>query len=436
MVLCVEKVSNNPENRQVSEEVQDGVLVQRMVISYGEGKEQFRERYHNPQVDAALERAIEMWKPEIIHLFSGYLMGMGVVETAKTHNIPVIVSLTDYWWLCHRINLVRADGERCAGPHPYGCARCAINIRRLFRIPDRLLGPVSDSLWQMLDNRSLLRDELQIEEHELRQQILRDTLNKADTLISPSRYLAGIYVEHGINGALIQVLRQGVDRDSFPIRRDSNLFRFSYFGQIKHHKGVHTIVSAWSKLTGDRPRRLTFYGGFDGEERYAAELQRQTRHMANVHWRGKIPHAAVWNELADTDVTIIASRWAENSPNIVLESQAMGVPIIGANLGGVAEVIINNWNGLLFQPDDADDLARSMQRLLDHPELLNTLREHSMPTAHIYEEIETLENIYEMNISRAHDNSTDSPHPAIHAGQREADWLQGLASKMKPGDVY
>lgn len=435
MVLCVEKITDNPENRQISEVMQDGVLVQRMVITYSQGKEQFRERYHNQQVDAALAQAIHAWKPDVIHLFSGYLMGLGVIETARAHNVPVIVSLTDYWWLCHRINLVRADGERCAGPHPYGCARCAINTRRAFRLPDQFFGHLSDLLWQTMERKDLLHAKLQIEEHERRQQLLRDTLNKANLLISPSRYLASVYVEHGIDGALIQVMRQGVARDSFPIRRESELFRFSYFGQVKHHKGVHTIISAWTKLTGDRPRRLTIYGSHDGEERYATNLQRQTREMPDVHWRGKIPHAAVWNELADTDVTIIASRWAENSPNIVLEAQAMNVPIIGANLGGVAEVVVNNWNGLLFQPDDADDLARCMQSLLDQPEVLHTLREHSMPTAHVFEEIDTLENIYHQLATTAQDPGEISVRTSTHSGRREADWLQGAAHNLNPEDV-
>ena len=41
--------------------------------------------------------------------------GAVVVETAAARKIPLVVSLTDFWWLCHRVNLVKPNGVRCGG---------------------------------------------------------------------------------------------------------------------------------------------------------------------------------------------------------------------------------------------------------------------------------------------------------------------------------
>jgi glycosyltransferase involved in cell wall biosynthesis len=64
------------------------------------------------------------------------------------------------------------------------------------------------------------------------------------------------------------------------------------------------------------------------------------------------------------------------------------VPVVGTNLGGTAELVRHERNGLLFEVDDADDLARQLQRLLDEPELLPRLRLAENP-------FRTAENDYE-----------------------------------------
>ncbi|MCS7252383.1 MAG: glycosyltransferase, partial [Anaerolineae bacterium] len=75
------------------------------------------------------------------------------------------------------------------------------------------------------------------------------------------------------------------------------------------------------------------------------------------------------------------------------------VPVIGANLGGIPELIRHEQNGLLFQPDDASDLAVQLQRLLDEPNLLPRLRRGTLPFYSTWEEMIQLERIYERVIN-------------------------------------
>ena len=74
--------------------------------------------------------------------------------------------------------------------------------------------------------------------------------------------------------------------------------------------------------------------------------------------------------LAELDVLVVPSRWVENSPNVILEAQAMGVPVVGiATSAASPELVTHEQNGLLFETDNAADLARQLQRLLDDPGL-------------------------------------------------------------------
>ncbi len=428
IVVCVEKITPNPNEWMVDEQAQQGILVHRIIFGYSQGDAQLRERYDNPYVNAALEQVISVWKPDLIHMFSGYLMGIGVVASARAHSIPTVVSLTDYWWLCHRINLVTSTGRRCGGPTPFGCAQCYSMMSRRYKYPSNALGPVRDAVWSLVEHSHLLDHHLHVDEHARREELLLETLNQVDVIVSPSRFLAQVHELHGVDAARICVLRQGVDLDSFPLRKQANSIRFAYFGQIKHHKGVHTIIDAWLTLKSDRARTLSIYGDATGEEAYLERLQRKTEHADNVFWRGKIPHVGIWSRLAETDVAIVSSRWVENSPNVILEAQAMGVPVIGTDLGGVAELVQDEWNGLLFEPDDATSLASQFGRILDHPELIGAFRRQSFPTSHVLEEITQLETLYQLAVKRHGNANTDRYQVPLHGSQREIEWLQDMAN--------
>ncbi|MEG2164602.1 MAG: glycosyltransferase family 4 protein, partial [Bacteroidales bacterium] len=66
--------------------------------------------------------------------------------------------------------------------------------------------------------------------------------------------------------------------------------------------------------------------------------------------------------LAKARCSVIPSEWNENNPLSVIESLCMGTPVLGANIGGIPE-LINKENGLLFKPSDSDDLKNKIIEL-------------------------------------------------------------------------
>lgn len=99
----------------------------------------------------------------------------------------------------------------------------------------------------------------------------------------------------------------------------------------------------------------------------------------------------VWREI---DVLVVPSVWYENSPNVILEAFAHCPPVIASNLGGMAELVKHEKNGLLFTPGNAADLARQLSRVIAHPNLLNRLRAGIEPIKSVKEEMDELEAIY------------------------------------------
>ena len=66
--------------------------------------------------------------------------------------------------------------------------------------------------------------------------------------------------------------------------------------------------------------------------------------------------------------TVLPSVWYENQPAAILESYALGKPVVAARLGGVPELVDEGSTGLLFEPGNVAELREQIRFLLDRPE--------------------------------------------------------------------
>lgn len=119
---------------------------------------------------------------------------------------------------------------------------------------------------------------------------------------------------------------------------------------------------------------------------------------------GRFEQDRIGEVLAGIDVLIVPSIWYENSPLVIKEAFAIRTPVIASNIGGMAELVTHNVDGLLFKQADSADLARQMRRVVEHPELLESLRNGIRPVKSIDKEVHELEAIYrELCINTAAD---------------------------------
>jgi len=400
-VLCVESAATGRLGGPWQDSTQDGVLVRRLFFDARAGRDRFRMSYANPLVTTALQDLIDAWRPSLVHLFSGYLLSASVIHAARAANLPTVVTLTDYWWLCHQINLIRTDGSRCDGPSIPACTRCHAETFRRYRLPARIWPRGVGEFWKLTERSPTLGHMVGEPQQRQRRATLLRALGHADALIAPSRYLAQHYLRAGVDPAKLRVWRQGVDARSVLPRRPSDALRFGYLGQIKSHKGIDVLLHAWAQLRGTRPRQLVLYGSDVGEAEYGQRIRRSIAELDGVTWPGEFGTGGPWAALAELDVLVVPSRWPENSPNSILEARAARVPVVGSNLGGVAELVQHEESGLLFQVDDPADLARQLQRLLDEPTLVERLRERTPPVPSVDDEVDQISTLYrELLVSR------------------------------------
>lgn len=395
-VLCFESIVSGEPKLDWKDGLQDGVLVRRLDLTHPTNWGSFTWAYDNPLLGSATEKMIDDFHPSVLHLFSGYQMTASVVRAAVRAGVPVVVSLTDYWWLCHRVNLLGRNGTRCDSPTSIGCARCRAEIYRRYRLPTNLLPVAATNFWKLGGSVAALGDRVGVSEISTRARVLRETLGTASALVAPSQVLADFYVRHGVNPKRLRVMRQGV-QINHPAREHhpSPTLRVGYLGQIKRHKGVDLLLDAWGRLGVDQKRELHLYGSDLGEGDYGRLVRDLLSRTQGATWHGEIRGDAVWDALSNLDVLVVPSRWVENSPNSILEAQAVGLPVVGSDLGGVAELVQHERNGLLFRVDDARDLARQLQRLIDEPALLPQLRAAPRFTRTIDDEMVDLLDLYE-----------------------------------------
>jgi glycosyltransferase involved in cell wall biosynthesis len=85
------------------------------------------------------------------------------------------------------------------------------------------------------------------------------------------------------------------------------------------------------------------------------------------------PHA-VRQTMTEYDLIAVPSRWLETGPLVALEAFAAGVPVLGADLGGIAEIVRNGVDGVLVQSDDVNAWSAAILKLARNRALIEELK--------------------------------------------------------------
>jgi glycosyltransferase involved in cell wall biosynthesis len=391
-VICVERIDKGPDNGvDYTDELYDDITVRRLLMNLSAAPDPFRWEYDNPWIGDHLQQFLTKHRPDLFHLISGYLMSGRALQVAHQLGIPTVLTLTDFWFLCPRISMLRSNGEISTLPlNPATCARCLGEEKRRYRLPGRIAPNLMNAFWRL--------QKAKINDIQARITFLRQTLNQVDAIISPSQFLRSVFIEAGVAPERIIFSRQGRDfPDLTPKlveKSPAPELRVGYLGQMAWHKGVHTLFEAARQIPNAR-LTVRAYGDTAPFPDYTARLHQLIAEDERLKLAGVYQRREVSQVLHDLDVIVVPSLWYENSPNTILEAFAHRTPVIAADLGGMAELVRNEENGLLFAPGDAEGLARQLKRLADNSNLLLTLRAGIDPVKSVAQEIEELELIYQ-----------------------------------------
>ena len=84
----------------------------------------FESSYANAAIEGIAGDCLDEWQPDVVHVQHLTCLSTGIPRQAARRGIPVVMTLNDYWLICHRGQLVDVDGRRCAGPVADGCETC------------------------------------------------------------------------------------------------------------------------------------------------------------------------------------------------------------------------------------------------------------------------------------------------------------------------
>lgn len=150
-------------------------------------------------------------------------------------------------------------------------------------------------------------------------------------------------------------------------------FVVGIFGRIKHAKGQHLLLEALEQLSETNPDIHAILVGFSMEPDYMEELHRRAE---CAPLRGRI-HFVDFSEEPQTLMqvcdAVALTSYEETFGMVLIEAMRAGVPVLGSDRGGVPEIITHQKTGLLFKSGDAKSLALQLTRLIEEPELRNTL---------------------------------------------------------------
>jgi glycosyltransferase involved in cell wall biosynthesis len=306
----------------------------------------------------ALQRLIEAWQPDVVHWHHYHRLGLDLLLAIDRWcpQARTVFTLHEFLALCPFQGqlLTPADGV-CDGPQLEACSRC---------LPE-------------IDPADLV----------LREALLRRLMVAVDVFIAPSAQLAALYgawgleperlqlVEYALPAALMTVYEQWQSRPAAlapPAAEGSAPVRFGFFGNVLPSKGLDLILEAFAALAAEQPEaRLTVFGRIPDDwsalpRHHHAFYGRVRALLAELEGRvtvlGGYGQEDVPRLMQSIDWVVMASRWRENSPVVILEAKACRRPLLVPALGGMAEKVRDGLDGWHFQPGNAEDLAALMRR--------------------------------------------------------------------------
>jgi glycosyltransferase involved in cell wall biosynthesis len=132
-----------------------------------------------------------------------------------------------------------------------------------------------------------------------------------------------------------------------------------YFGRYSKEKGIETLLNAAKEL----PHIPFVFAG-------SGPLTYLLKDIPNVENVGFQTGEALEMIIREAKFTVYPSEWYENCPFSVMESQMYGTPVLGADIGGIPELIQPGKNGELFESGSKEELKQKIEAMWNDGEKL------------------------------------------------------------------
>ena len=271
-------------------------------------------------------------RPDVAHAHNVYHhISPAIFSQLKDSGIPTVLTLHDLKIACPAYKMLTHDGicERCKG----------------------------GALWKVVQHRCVKESlplSFVIMLESATQRLLGSYSRGVDRFVVPSRFYLEKFVEWGWPRERFTYIPNFVDVDKIqPRGKPGNAFIF--FGRLGPEKGLVTFVRAVA-LSGVKG----WIVGTGPEEERLRRLVHETG--ADVEFLGYRTGEDLFDTIRMARAMVLPSEWYENAPMSVMEAYALERPVIGADIGGIPELIRPGETGMLFPSGDAEFLAKRLRQ--------------------------------------------------------------------------
>ena len=222
----------------------------------------------------------------------------------------------------------------------------------------------------------------------------RRVFQDVDVFVAPSPALGREFVALGLPADRLVVSDYGmVTRPQVPRSRGGQQLRIGFVGTLVWHKGVHVMLEAVRLLPSNR-FTLQLFGNTTTFPDYTAELKAMAAGLP-VTFAGGFPPDQSPQIYSQIDVLVVPSLWPENSPLVIHEAFMAGVPVVGARMGGIVDLITDQVNGLLYDASSPAALAAALRQLIDDPGRVTALAAAAPPVKTVQQDASEWDGVYE-----------------------------------------
>ncbi len=296
--------------------------------------------FYNRQSAARVEAMIDSFRPDIIHVYNlFYLATPAVLTAAARRKVPVVMTIQNYRLICTGGFLMRnaAVCEKCVhATFPLSGVVHKCNQGSTVKSAQvTLVTGVHKVLgtWQR-----------QVARYIAVTDFARTKLLDSSLRLSPEQIV--------VKPSSIPDKGESAQLDREPV--------LLYVGRLSAEKGINTLLKAFESL----PFQLEIIG--DGPMRPDAEAA--AAKYSNIKYLGYQKKDFLIARLKQVSAMIVSSVWYECLPSTILEAFSTGTPVVISNIGNLNEIVTDGYNGLFFEPGNANDLGNVIQKLMtDRP---------------------------------------------------------------------
>ena len=299
----------------------------------------------NPWAASALRRAVETFKPDVVHVHNTFPLLSPAIFHAIRKKATKVLTLHNYRLFCPAAIPMRAGGV---------CTEC-MDTRSVW--PSLRYGCYRDSRLATLP----LAFSVALHRY------LGTWTGHVDAFIALTKFQRETMVEAGLPAGLVHVKPNFLNSNPHPVPWKDRGNYAVYVGRLSEEKGVRTLFSAWRNIRG-LPLKILGDGPLRGE------LESKGREYGfDVEFMGSLNRIEVFSVVNNARILVMPSEWYETFGMVVIEAYACGTPVVASRIGSLAEIVLDGETGLHFKPGDPVDLAQRVNYLAERPELAHRM---------------------------------------------------------------